>query len=152
MPTVDALALERQAIRLVEQLVGKFGLIEGLLKDKCMKQLVQFYREFNKEVITSTKEESLSMLGYVVAHGDENLALFEFKRKNGEKSDVPENLKLREEHKYDLYSRFDAIVFNECISSIGVEENGVQEGKAIEIDWSQIDTSAFTIEAAEGEA
>jgi hypothetical protein len=43
-------------------------------------------------------------------------------------------LKERETHKYDLYNRFDQIVFND--NAIEIDVNGEANGGAIEIDWS----------------
>jgi len=55
-----------------------------------MSKLVKYYREFNKEVLTKP-EESLAMLAYVAAFGDENVALYEHRSKS--KGDIPEELK-----------------------------------------------------------
>jgi hypothetical protein len=84
------------------------------------------------------------MLDYLVKYGDSNLALYEFRLKNPNR-DIPTDLLDRETHKYDLYSRFDQIVFNELsnVVEIGIDNNG----GAIDIDWSQIDTSNFTLES-----
>ena len=81
-----------------------------------MSKLVKYYREFNKEVLTKP-EDSLAMLAYVAANGDENVALYEHRSRS--KGEVPEELKLRETHKYSLYSRFDSIVFDEGVIDLG---------------------------------
>jgi hypothetical protein len=45
-------------------------------------------------------------------------------------------LKDREVHKYDLYSKFDKIVFNE-LDVVEIEfGNDENNGKSIDIDWS----------------
>jgi hypothetical protein len=62
---------------------------------------VAFYREFTKD------PKALLNLDYLVRFGDENLALFQFRQKNGYSTGISEDLKEREAHKYDLYSRFD---------------------------------------------
>jgi hypothetical protein len=55
-------------------------------------------------------------------------------------------LKDREAHKYELYTKFDKIVFNE-LDVVEIEfGNDENNGKSIDIDWSQIDTSNFTVE------
>lgn len=66
-----------------------------------MKLLVEYYREFNREVV---KEECLEMLGYMIEHGDSNVALYQQRKSGG--PDTKELLE-REAHKYDLYSIFD---------------------------------------------
>jgi hypothetical protein len=90
------------------------------------------------------------MLEYINKHGDENLAVYEFRNQKGSDATLPDDLKLREQHKYYLYSNYDAIVFNETQVPIELEM-GADENKVIEIDWSQIDTSGFTIEASSSE-
>ena len=79
-------------------------------------QLVDYYREFNKEVI-SVPDDSLAMLAYVTKYGDENLALYEHRKTN--KEEPSEELKLREVNKYSLYTRFDSIVFDDGIIDLG---------------------------------
>lgn len=104
-----------------------------------------YYREFNKDVIPES-DKCIQMLGYMVKYGDENLAVYEYRCKNLDKTELPQDLKDREAHKYDLYSKFDKIVFNEqdvVEIEFGSDENN---GKSIDIDWSQIDTSTFTVE------
>jgi hypothetical protein len=81
------------------------------------------------------------MLWHLVNHGDENIALY----KVSDRTCIPADVSEREKHKYDLYSRFDQIVFNENVIEIGNDNNG----GTIDIDWSQIDTSNFTVESAE---
>jgi hypothetical protein len=74
------------------------------------------------------------MLGYMVKHGDENLAVYEYRSKNS--GELPYELKDREAHKYDLYSKFDKIVFNE-LDVVEIEfGNDENNGKSIDIDWS----------------
>ena len=97
-----------------------------------MRLVVQYYREFNKEVIKAP-EAVLKMLDYIVKYGDSNLAIYDYRQKNLS-SDLPNDLQEREAHKYDLYSRFDQIVFNELESV--VELGGENNGGAIDIDWS----------------
>ena len=46
-----------------------------------MSKLVMYYREFNKDVIPQS-DLCISMLGYMVKHGDENLAVYEYRTKN----------------------------------------------------------------------
>lgn len=91
---------------MVSQLVPKFLEVSRLLTgtDQLMARVVQYYREFNNE-----GEKCIPMLAYMVVHGDENVALWEFRR--GNKGAVSQELNDREAHKYDLYSRFDKIVF-----------------------------------------
>lgn len=107
-----------------------------------MTKLVKYYREFNKEVLTKP-EESLALLAYVAAHGDENVALYEHKSKS--KGDISDELRLRETHKYSLYSRFDSIVFDEGVTDLSL----AQQEKVIDIDWSQIDTENLSLESSE---
>jgi hypothetical protein len=40
-------------------------------------------------------------------YGDENIAGYDYRVKNPTAKDLPEELKEREAHKYDLYSKFD---------------------------------------------
>ena len=82
------------------------------------------------------------MLDYLIRFGDENLAVYQHRQQKGFDSEITTDLKEREAHKYDLYSRFDQIVFNEGAVEIDITGNGT----AIEIDWSQIDTTNFSLE------
>jgi hypothetical protein len=88
MPTVDASALERQAIKLVSGLVEKFGQIETLLRDKTIVDLVQYYRDFTLD------EAPLQMLAYLSKHGDDNVAVHDYRKKNGGGT-LPEELALK---------------------------------------------------------
>ena len=110
-----------------------------------MSRLVMYYREFNKDVIAQS-DQCISMLGHMVKYGDENLAVYEYRFKNPGKAELPQDLKDREAHKYELYAKFDKIVFNE-LDVVEIEfGNDENNGKSIDIDWSQIDTSNFTVE------
>ena len=124
-PSEEAVALERQAIKMVEQLAPKFQEIQRKIQSATINELVSYYKEFN-----SIPKESLPMLSYLVQNGDENLAKFEFKKSNPGKA-IPQDIEEREEHKYDLYNRFDQIYFNESSSVVNQAEGG-----AIDIDWS----------------
>ena len=80
----------------------KFRQIETLARSTPTLWLaVAFYREFTKD------PKALLHLDYLVRFGDENLALYLFRQKNGYSAGISEELKERQEHKYDLYSRFD---------------------------------------------
>ena len=83
------------------------------------------------------------MLAYIVENGDQNIVLYECKKKGGK---VTEEILDKETHKYDLYHCFDKIVFNECEIAESAEANN---GGVIDIDWSQIDTGNFTIDSSE---
>ena len=100
-----------------------------------MSKLVMYYREFNKDVIPQS-DQCISMLGYMVKHGDENLAVYEYRTKNPAGTELTQDLKDREAHKYDLYAKFDKIVFNE-LDVVEIEfGNDENNGKSIDIDWS----------------
>jgi hypothetical protein len=66
------------------------------------------------------------MLYHFVRYGDENIALY----KVTDRKNIPPEILEREKHKYDLYSKFDSIVFNENVIEIG------NNGGTIDIDWS----------------
>lgn len=103
----------------------KFQAIENLLKTPNMLKLVTFYREFTCD------REALPMLWHFANFGDENLLLY----KLSDRSNIPSELLEREKHKYDLYYRYDQIVFNENVIEIGGMGGG-QGGSTIDIDWS----------------
>lgn len=70
--------------------MNKFKELETLIRvDPALSKLVTYYREFNKEVLTKP-EESLAMLAYVAAYGDENIALYEHRSKS--KGAIPEEI------------------------------------------------------------
>ena len=145
LPTIDSEALERQAIKIIDQLPEKFQEIEGLARKTTIIGLaVAFYREFTQDT------QALPVLDYLVKFGDENLALYHYRQQQGYNAVVTENIKDREAHKYDLYHKFDQIVFNENAVEIDLSGNG--NGGAIDIDWSQIDTTNFTLEESSGSA
>lgn len=99
---MDAEALERQAIKIIDQLPLKFRQLESLARSTpTLRLAIAFYREFTKD------PKALLHLDYLVRFGDENLALYQFRQKNGYSFATTEDLKERELHKYDLYSRFD---------------------------------------------
>lgn len=82
MPSVDSQALERQAIRMVEQLVARFTDIQTLLqKDDVIKQAVEYYKGFSSDVMVKG-EIPLGMLSYMVEHGDQNVAIWTFQKTN----------------------------------------------------------------------
>jgi hypothetical protein len=88
VPTVDAEALERQAIKIIDQLPVKFRQIESLARSTpTLRLAVAFYREFTKD------PKALLHLDYLVRFGDENLALFQFRQKNGNSAGISEELK-----------------------------------------------------------
>jgi len=105
--------------------------------------LVQYYRDFTLD------EAPLQMLAYISKYGDDNTAVHEFRKKNS--GELPEELTLRNKYKYDLYDRFDSIVFNETPVEIDITEDKQPEGKVIDIDWSKLDTEGFTLEGTSGE-
>ena len=65
------------------------------------------------------------------------MAVYEYRSKNPSVKELPQDLKEREAHKYDLYAKFDKIVFNE-LDVVEIEFGGSDEnnGKNIDIDWS----------------
>ena len=76
-------------------MVTKFEELERLIKvDPLMTNLVEYYRQFNKEMI-SKPEESLPMLYHVGRHGDENVALYEYRKTHTSSGsmNLPEELK-----------------------------------------------------------
>ena len=77
------------------------------------------------------------MLSYVSKYGDQNLAIYNFKKNNPKEIQISEELKQREAHKYDLYRRLDQIVFKEEVFEIeGLESGDAGNGGNIDIDWS----------------
>ncbi|CDW76193.1 UNKNOWN [Stylonychia lemnae] len=137
IPTVDASGMERQAIRMVEQLIQKFKHIEGCIQQKNIKNLIAYYQEFNSDF------EALPMLKYISAQGDENLAIYNYKKVNTAAKNIPQDLALREQHKYDLYAKFDQIVFKEEeVFEIQLEDDQPAASGNIEIEWNQIDDTS----------
>lgn len=59
LPTVDASSMERQAIKMVEQLVTKFEHLEAQFKSKTMKDMIAYYQEFNSD------SQALPLLAYL---------------------------------------------------------------------------------------
>lgn len=56
LATVDAHAMERQAVRTVEQLVPRFKEIEQLLRAH-LPQVVAYYTEFNQDVLPNKGQQ-----------------------------------------------------------------------------------------------
>ena len=116
--TLDAGALEREVIRTVRGLPARFKEIEvELKKEKTLALAVGYYRVFSGDT------KALSLLEFMAREGDRNVAYW----KGGDEA--------REKHKYDLYERFDRIVYGE-------KEDDGGANKEIEIDWSKVDYSA----------
>lgn len=70
--------------------------------------MIEYYDEFNLAQGLPINN-ILRFLRHITTFGDENLAVYEFK-KNNPGEELTTELKAREEHKYDLYKRFSAIV------------------------------------------
>eukprot|EP00347_Sterkiella_histriomuscorum_P024302 403331603 len=146
-PTIDASSMERQSISMVEQLITKFKDLEQLIQSKVVKDLICYYQEFNSD------PTSLPMLQYISKFGDENLAVYNYKKSNPGVKNLGQDLLNRESHKYDLYTRFDKIVFQEEevfeIDLTGGDEAAVSG--SIDLDWSQIeDTTINTTQNTQG--
>ena len=62
--------MERQVIKLVEQLVPKFRALETQLTTKSTLDLISYYQEFTQD------SRALPLLTYISKHGDSNLAMF----------------------------------------------------------------------------
>ena len=131
MPTLDEAAMERQAVGMVREVVPRFRDIESNLRG--LKEVVEYYRQFNQD----NTGGALDMLRYMAEHGDENRAVFEARKAGKELGEEEQGL--REAHKYDLYERFDQIVYaEEPVIEIG--ENAT--------DWDKIDVSAYVQQEA----
>lgn len=82
------------------------------------------------------------MLGYISKQGDENLAVYNYKKSNPNIKNLSQDLLQREQHKYDLYMRYDQIVFREeQVFEIDIGEDFDQPAASgnIDIDWAQIE-------------
>jgi hypothetical protein len=51
-----------------------------------VRNVIDYYLEFNKEYITG--EQPLGVLSYIAKYGDENIALYEFRKKNTTSKDA----------------------------------------------------------------
>ena len=119
--------MERQVIKLVEQLVSKFKELEGLFTSKQFKELVYFYEEFNND------SSALPLLRYISENGDSNLVFYQAKQR---KEPLTSEIQSREEHKYDLYQKFEDIVYKE--DEFKVEAVGGGDG-VTEIEWNEVE-------------
>ena len=54
-----------------------------------MHQLVEYYKEFNKNVIQG---ESLLMLTHFVKFGDENITMYNYKKSNPKFNKIPDDI------------------------------------------------------------
>ena len=72
--------MERQILTLVNHLPSKFQKLDELLKSSNMSKVISFYREFNKYIESDV--EVIKTLEFVNKYGDENTALYQWRKDN----------------------------------------------------------------------